>query len=120
MALLVGHHGQHQVHQIAAGTEHLVGTLRDTEQTACAALGEMLEGEGTRRGEGRLTLRSHLVLEFCQTAIHQFLLFLGHSGTSHHRRSQQERALAGIDGRTRFTRFSRCFGLGVNSGVVIA
>ena len=41
----IRHDRQHQVHQVAAGTEHLIGTFRHAELTTCTVLGEMVERE---------------------------------------------------------------------------
>ena len=52
---LIRHHRQHQVHQIAAGAEHLIGALRHTKLATRAVLGKMIKGERTRRRQRCLT-----------------------------------------------------------------
>ena len=98
MAPLIGHLWQHQVHQVARRTEHIVRTLRDTELTARAMLGKMVKRERSWRRQRCLPLRLNFVLQFRQTAIHQFLFLLSHRCRRHQCRSHEERALTAVNG----------------------
>ena len=100
IAALVRHRGLHQVHQVGRGTEHMVRTLRHTELAPRTARSEVGEGTRARRCQRRLALWYRLILEFCQTTIHQFLFLLGHGSRRGKSRSQQERALRSINRST--------------------
>ena len=95
--MLVTHHGLHQVHQVGRGTKHIVRTLRHTELTARTVLGDIGQRLRAWRHNGCLALWNRLILEFSQTAVHQFLLLLGHRSGGGKGRGQEERPLGSID-----------------------
>ena len=66
--------GLHQPRQVTAGTQHTIGTGRDTQLTGRAMLGKMPGTEGSGRKDGHGTMGSHLVLDGSQSAIHLLLL----------------------------------------------
>ena len=80
IAAFVRHRRHQQVHEVGRGTQHLVGTLCDTQLTTCTVLCEMAHRQRAWRCQRGLAFRGYLLLELCQSTIHHLILLLGHHG----------------------------------------
>jgi hypothetical protein len=80
IASFVAHLRLHEGHQSGAGTQDTIGTLGYTELTTRAMLRQVLCRERTGRGEGCLAIRSHFILNLCQTSIGLQLRVLSKGG----------------------------------------
>ena len=76
MATLEAHGRCHHIHQIATWTKHSIRTLTHTKLTTGAMLLQVLQRDGTRRTDRRLTLKCLLVEDGSKTAIGGLLLGL--------------------------------------------
>ena len=86
IAQLVTHDGLHQVHQVAGGTQHLIGTLRDTQLTARTVMSHVLSRQRAGRRQRCLALGGYLVLNLGQSAVHHLFFLLGQCGSGEHSR----------------------------------